>query len=124
MRGSAGMEVQWSSFQRLTEENVNKYVPKSAGVYLLWVQLKSEKWRCDYVGQADDLERRLLEHMSDSEENDCIKEHVKEHILNYMYATVPRQSDRDGVEKFLYDHYGPKCNVVDPGGDPIEVNLP
>jgi len=118
------MEIEWSSFHQLTEENIRRFVPTSAGVYLLWVQLKSEKWRCYYVGQAEDLEQRLLDHISTNEPNDCIKEYVSKHISGFEYAKVGGQSDRDGVEKFLYDHYSPECNKQDPGGTPIDVKLP
>lgn len=118
------MEVSWSSFQRLTEENIEKFVPKDSGVYLLWVKLKNDKWRCYYVGQAGDLERRLLDHLSTDEPNACIKTNVHDYISGYEYANVSRQADRDGIEKFLYDYYKPECNEADPGGKPIEVNLP
>jgi len=40
------------------------------------------------------------------------------------YARVGKRGNRDGIEKFLYDHYKPECNKNDPGGTPIEVNLP
>ena len=73
---------------------------------------------------ASDLEDRLLDHLSDSEENECIKTKVARFICGYEYAEVAKQSDRDGIEKFLYDHYPPECNQVDPGGTPIKVNLP
>lgn len=118
------MQVKWSTFKHLTEDNIRTYAPTSAGVYLLWVQLESEKWRCYYVGQAQDLEDRLLAHISDNERNDCIKDHVSKHINGYEYASVAKQTDRDGVEKFLYDHFKRECNKIDPGGTPIEVNLP
>ena len=118
------MQVKWSTFKRLTEDNIRRYAPTSAGVYLLWVQLESEKWRCYYVGQAQDLEDRLLAHISDNERNDCIKDHVSKYINGYEYAKVAKQTDRGGVEKFLYDHFKPECNKIDPGGTPIEVNLP
>jgi len=118
------MQITWSSFQNLTEENVRKLVPRDAGVYLLWVKLKNGKWRCYYAGQADDLEHRLLEHLSNEEKNLCIKTNVRDHISGYEYAKVAKQSDRDGIEKFLFDHYRPECNEKDPGGKPIEVNLP
>ena len=119
------MQVTWSAFQRLNEENVRKNVPEAAGVYLLWVQLKSEKWRCYYVGQAEDLQARLLEHYNSSEPNDCVRNNVQNHISGYEYAIVSRQADRDGIEKFLYDNYDkPECNKQDPGGIPIQINLP
>ncbi len=118
------MQVEWSTFRLLTEENVNAYVPRDAGLYLLWVKLKNDKWRCYYVGQADDLERRLLQHLSPDEENKCIKDNAQNYISGYEYARITRQGDRDGVEKFLYDHCKPECNVVNPSGTPIPVNLP
>jgi hypothetical protein len=46
------------------------------------------------------------------------------HICGLEYVKVGRQSDRDGIAKFLYDHYRPECNGVDPGGAPVEVNPP
>lgn len=118
------MQIEWSSFHRLTEENIRKYVPTSAGVYLLWVRLKNEEWRCYYVGQANNLQQRLLDHMSDDEPNECIRDYVSKYISGFEYAKVGKQGDRDGIEKFLYDHYKPECNKSDPGGTPIEVNLP
>jgi len=119
------MKITWSSFHSpYTESKVRKYVTTEAGVYLLWVKLKSGKWKCFYVGKAENLEARLLYHLSDDEENECIKDNVSKHICGFEYAKVSKQSDRDGIEKYLYDHYSPECNQIDPGGEPIEVNLP
>ena len=119
------MEISWSTFHTpYTESEVKKYVPTDSGVYLLWVKLESNNWRCFYVGKSDNLETRLLQHLSDEEENECIKDKVSEKICGYEYAKVSKQSDRDGIEKYLYDHYSPECNKNDPGGTPIKVNLP
>lgn len=119
------MQITWSSFySSYTETGVKHSVPANAGVYLLWVKLESGKWRCFYVGRAADLEDRLLDHLSDDEENECIKDNVTNYTCGFEYAKASRQADRAGIEKFLYDHYKPECNEVDPGGTPIEVNLP
>jgi len=120
------MKIEWSTFHSVySESEVKKYIPTESGVYLLWVKLaKSEKWRCFYVGQAKDLEKRLIEHLSANEENDCIKKKVAEKVCGFEYAKVAKQNDRDGIEKYLYDHYKPECNVQDPGGMATEVNLP
>lgn len=118
------MELEWSSFRGLTEAIVKAIAPASAGVYLLWVQLKNKKWRCYYVGQAENLERRLLDRLSDGEANEGIKDNVANHTSSYECAQVGKQSDRDGIEKYLYDHYTPECNKADPGGTPVEVNGP
>lgn len=118
------MEILWSNFHKLTSDNVKHSVPQDSGVYLLWVKLSNDKWRCYYVGQADNLQERLLQHLSHSEKNNCIKTNVRDYISGYEYAKVSKQSDRDGIEKFLYNHYKPDCNETDPGGTPIPVNLP
>jgi excinuclease UvrABC nuclease subunit len=120
------MKISWSSFHSTYDERtVKRYVPTEAGIYLLWVKLKEgKKWRCFYVGQARNLEARLLQHLSSKEDNDCLRKKVSDRVCGFKYAKVGRQADRDGIEKYLYDHYKPQCNEVDPGGSPIEVNLP
>lgn len=120
------MKITWSSFHSdFSENEVKNYAPNEAGVYLLWVKLADgDKWKCFYAGQAKDLEKRLLEHLSDNEKNDCIKKKASNKVCGFEYAKVATQSDRDGIEKYLYDHYNPECNTQDPGGKPIEVNLP
>lgn len=119
------MKISWSAFHSTyTDSEVKKYVPKEAGVYLLWVKLKSGKWSCFYVGKAENLETRLLDHLSVNEENKCIKNNVTEYSCGFEYAKVSKESARKGIEKYLYDHYSPKCNQADPGGYPIQVNLP
>ncbi|MDD4893901.1 MAG: hypothetical protein PHW54_01115 [Candidatus Omnitrophica bacterium] len=119
------MQITWSVFhETYSESEVKKYAPKEAGVYLLWVKLKSGEWRCFYVGLAEDLEIRLLDHLSDNEENECVKEKVSEYVCGFQYAKVSKQDYRNGIEKYLYDHYSPECNQADPGGESMEVNLP
>lgn len=119
------MKITWSGFHSsYTESEVKRHVTTEAGVYLLWVKLKTGKWQCFYVGTAKNLEIRLLDHLSDDEENECIKDNVSKCICGFEYAEISKQNDRDGVEKYLYDYYSPECNQIDPGGEPIEVNLP
>ncbi len=118
------MQITWSIFQRLNIENASKSVTNQAGIYLLWVQLKTEKWKCYYVGQAENLQERLLDHCSQDEQNDCIKNNVQNYVSGYEYAKVSRQAERDGIQKYLYDNLKHECNKQDPGGTSIEVNLP
>lgn len=119
------MEVKWSGFfSPYTEEKIKLYATESAGVYLLWVKLKNDKWRCFYVGQAKNIKQRLLDHLSDSEENECIKENVSKFVYGFEYAVISKQDDRNGAEKYLYNYYKPECNNVNSGGKPVEINLP
>ncbi len=117
-------EIKWNSFQKLNEASA-KSAPTSPGIYLLWVELKNGKWRCFYVGQAGNLRKRLLEHLSDEEENECIKNNVSKYSCGFEYAVVQSESDRDGIEKYLYDHFKPECNKISPPKvTPIQVNIP
>lgn len=119
------MQVQWSNFVTpYNGTNVKSNAADSAGVYLLWVKLQNGKWRCFYVGKAENLKERLLDHLSTSESNTCVKNKAGEYVCGFEYALVAKKDDRSGVEKFLYDHYKPECNQTDPGGNPIAVNLP
>lgn len=122
----AKIQLTWSGFySSYSETTVKNNVPEKAGVYLLWVKLKSEKWKCFYAGQADNLKTRLLQHLADSEKNECIKTNVSNYVCGFEFALVGRQADRDGIEKFLYDYYNPECNKISPPDvEPIEVNLP
>lgn len=120
------MQITWSGFySNYTESTVKNNVPEKAGIYLLWVKLTNGKWRCFYVGQADNLKTRLLQHLSDNEKNECIKTKVSKYTCGFEFALVGKQTDRDGIEKYLYDYYKPECNKISPPDvDPIEVNLP
>ena len=119
------MKITWSPLHDpYTKPVVKKYAPSSAGVYLLLVKLKKGGWKYFYVGKTQDLKKRLLEHLSISEDNKCIKKKVTNKYCGFIYAIVSKSTDRDGIEKFLYDYYNPECNENDPGGKPIEVKLP
>ena len=68
----------WSpTFTPYNETAVKQYASTDAGVYAMWVHYTSGKWECFYVGKADNIESRLLDHLRDNEPNPCIKENVK-----------------------------------------------
>jgi excinuclease UvrABC nuclease subunit len=87
------------------------------------VNYKSGKWVCYYVGKAEDLESRLLDHLSSNEPNFCIKENIK-YKCGFMWLSITTDSERSGAEKFLYDTLKPECNQKDPGGSPLRVTPP
>ena len=120
------MQITWKRFHaEYTEEKVKRYVPSNAGIYLLCVKLKNGTWRCFYVGQTNRLDHRLLEHLSDLEENDCIRKRVGRKVCGFRgqlwlaYSRIGMQS-----RNILHDRDKPVCNQEDPGGTPIVVNLP
>jgi excinuclease UvrABC nuclease subunit len=118
------MIVTWSGFYNLNEDAVSSYVPSSPGVYILWVKLNNGNWRAFYVGKARDLKNRLFCHLSQEEENLCLKNHVHSYICGFEFALVGTEDSRSGIEKFLFDHYKPECNKINPGAIPMPINLP
>jgi len=116
--------VKWSDFHSLTESTVINHVPDKSGIYILWVEVKGEKWRCIFVGQAQDIRTGLLQHMTNNEENERLKENVKEFVCGFQYALVEKQSDKDGMEKYLYEYNNPECNNTPPDVKQIEINIP
>ena len=114
----------WSRFiTPYNESEVRKHAPISAGVYTLWVNYKSGKWECFYVGKADNLESRLLGHLQPEEPNECIKGNVK-YKCGFMWIEITTEEERSGAEKYLYDTLKPECNQNDPGGKPLKIPQP
>ncbi len=119
------MHIHWSWFNRIyTNTEVQEYVPNEPGVYLLWLYIDHDNWQCFYAGSTPNLQTALLGHLSDEEPNHCIKKAINDNVCGFEYAAVTHRSKRDGICKYLYDHYQPLCNEADPGGKPIAVNLP
>jgi len=119
----AKLKVNWSSVLEYTESNVLGYAPKKGGVYGLSYE-SGDEFPMFYVGQASDLQERLLQHLSVSEPDACIKNHVRNYKCYFRYAKVASIDDRNGVERALYDHSNkPTCNVITPLGPPIDINF-
>lgn len=114
----------WSTFHTpYTDSEVRRYAPTNAGIYLLWVKYKSGRWNCFYVGKADGIESRLLNHLNAAEPNTCIKDNVK-YKCGFMWIEITTEPERSGVEKYLYDTLKPECNQIDPEGRPLKIPLP
>lgn len=114
----------WSTFHTpYSESNVYKVVPSSSGVYALWIKYKSGIWKCFYVGKADNLESRLIDHLKEKEPNSCIKDNVS-YKCGFYWIDITTEIERSGAEKYLYDSMKPECNQNDPGGKPLIIPLP
>jgi len=100
-----------------TIENPDKnieQVPDKAGVYGYWAKSKNtgKQGKCKYVGQSDSLRRRLREHLSDDEDNQCLKDFVKKYVIIMVYDLMPNSSEDDRMkkEKEWVQKYSPECN--------------
>lgn len=101
--------AEWSSRHSYTEANVRKYAPTRGGVYRL-INKSGDKHYVFYVGQSDNLERRLLEHLSRSEPDACIKRYLRDYDCSFRFIEISSSSERDKVEQEQIDEYNPDCN--------------
>lgn len=99
----------WSSRHSYTEANVKRYAPASGGVYRL-IAKSGDKYPVFYVGQGKDLEERLLDHLSSSEPNACIKRHLRDYSCYFRFLKVASAADRARIEKQQIDEFKPSCN--------------
>jgi hypothetical protein len=87
------------------------------GVYVIWHE--GTPSRIVRVGQGD-IVARLNEHRNNPE----VTRHRDRGTLRFTWATVPLKADRDGIEKYLANHYRPLIGDAWPDVPPIPVNLP
>jgi len=120
------LRVTWSSRITYNEGNVEHNVPLKGGIYRL-LRAQEGGYGVFYVGESDKLQRRLLEHLSDEEKNDCIKKRLKD-TAYFRFALLDGESNRLCAESYMYQEYdvdrnGPPCNNKKPAVDPCEINL-
>ena len=99
----------WSDRYAYTEANVRAYAPTSEGVYRL-IYKESEKYLVFYVVQSEDIEGRLLEHLSPSEPNSCIRRHLRDYSCFFRFLKVETEAERLRVEREQIKEYNPTCN--------------
>ncbi len=119
------IQLVWRGYYSYTKDNVVKYAPQRAGVYKISFEQSDGTLEVRYIGQSNDLFRRLKEHLdSDNEQNKCLAERIKKYHSKFSFAEIVSQNDRDGAERALYGHYRPFCNDSDaiPEGLGIEIN--
>lgn len=110
--GTCGDDRHWCDL-----ENLN--LPLNGephGVYIIWHE--GNPGRVVRVGQGD-ISDRLTKHRNDP----AITGYSTLGTLRVTWATVPAHQ-RDGVERYLADHWDPLAGAAFPDADPIEVNSP
>ena len=103
------LATDWSTRYSYTENNVERYAPTSGGVYRLIYQ-SGDKFYPFYIGRSNDLRRRLLEHISPSEVDSCIKRHLRNNTCFFRFVTISSKTDRITEEQAQIREYNPNCN--------------
>lgn len=99
----------WSNRYSYTETNVKKYAPLTGGVYRL-IYKKGEDYFVFYVGQSNNISRRLIEHLSPSEADSCIKRHLRDYECFFRFIEISSLDERNRVEREQIGKYEPPCN--------------
>ena len=92
-----------------TKANVQAYAPLSGGVYRL-IYKKNGDYYVFYVGQSDNLQRRLLEHLSDSDKDVCIRRHLRDYDCFFRFIEISSLDERVRKEQEEIKNYNPTCN--------------
>ena len=88
----------WSSRYAYSEINIQKYVPLTGGVYRL-IYNGGNGYYVFYVGQTENLNRRLLEHLSSSEQDACIVRHLRNYNCYFRFIEVASLDERRRIER-------------------------
>jgi excinuclease UvrABC nuclease subunit len=102
------MPLKWIGYYRLTDSNVNNYVPQKSGVYKIGIKNEDGFWPI-YVGQTKDLNQRMHQYLNLDTENHSLKSKLNNDTCGFKVAEV-YSNDRDSAERALYDRYKPECN--------------
>lgn len=103
----------WTLNIRYTAANVRDKVSLQGGNYTIRVK-RGDILRIVYVGRAQNLQERLFAHLSPSEPNQYIRNHMENHIPYFQYLLVGTASERRQIEISLYNEHSPECNREPP----------
>ncbi|MEK7558958.1 MAG: hypothetical protein AAB521_01480 [Patescibacteria group bacterium] len=120
----AKIQINWSKLLPLTKTQLST-LPKTSGVYRLSRKKEDGKFYVFYVGSAGNIKEKLLNHISEQEENTRLKQYLNQGgEFRFKYAEVQDQNFREAIEKQLYRHYLPELNAEEPKSTlDIEANI-
>ena len=116
------IHLKWSAFIGYEKWDSEK-VPESKGVYKYFVRLEKGGRKIIYVGEADNLRERAVQHLAKSEKNKCLKEKLDKIKWDFRYALLSLKADRQDAEQALYDKHKPKCNTIRPSGSGRKLQI-
>jgi len=101
----------WSKSIKYIASN-SSIIPTSGDIYEIMRDDPDKKYlTIIYVGKAEDLRKRYSDHLSEYEENPCIKRNLKNNECYFRYAVVSREEDRQDLEEQLLKEGNFECNV-------------
>ncbi|MBI4647128.1 MAG: GIY-YIG nuclease family protein [Bacteroidia bacterium] len=116
-------KLTWTKLTSLKKDEINKIPDNTQGVYRMSYIADDGKYYVFYVGKAEDLKKRLNEHLNENQ-NVCIRNYISTKECYFRYAIITKDYVRAAAERQSYKYYQPTCNSNEPEGrDDIQVNL-
>lgn len=117
-------KLSWTKLDELNKISAGKVPDNLPGVYRLSYKAEDDNYYVFYIGKAEKIKERLLQHLSSTEENVCIKNYLDTKKCFFRYAKITKSYIREATEKKMYKQYVPTCNTNEPEGrDDVKVNL-
>ncbi|MEW5974649.1 MAG: GIY-YIG nuclease family protein [Acidobacteriota bacterium] len=116
------VELKWSPQLAYIDSNLQSQVPPVAGVYFISALL-DQKLKVVYVGKTNDLQHQLRNHRRFFEPNPFLKSILEQKECYFRVCEIPEPTERRNVEYTLFRYYHPMCNLIEPQGESVEVNL-
>jgi predicted GIY-YIG superfamily endonuclease len=99
-------QMKWSPCYPYRRANVQTYTPVSKGIYRLLIKNK-----IFYVGQATNLQRRLLEHLSTHKRSHCLNRYLQNYSCFFRFAELVSTEELFTIEREQIRKYKPPCNI-------------
>jgi excinuclease UvrABC nuclease subunit len=115
-------QLTWSKLIPLTYDEIQR-VSDLGGVYRLSYLSADKSYYVFYVGKAESLKKRILNHIGNLEENTCIRSYIKKYPCYFRFAVIAGEHERSGAERQLFLKFSPKCNLQEPDGPLITINF-
>ena len=104
--------LKWNRPIRYTVPN-SLSIPNDGGIYkVLRDDGKEGSLSRIYVGKAASLRAQYNRHLSNDEENDCLKDNIKNKRCYFKYAILTGEDERKRVEDYLLKTERYECNVL------------
>jgi excinuclease UvrABC nuclease subunit len=116
------MKLSWSKLIPLDESFI-ALQPAKPGVYRLSYKSADGFYYVFYVGNTDSLKESLSNHISEVEENECIKTTIKNLECYFKATEISDTKDRIDAVRTMIEYYKPKCNPPQTAGSVVELNF-
>jgi excinuclease UvrABC nuclease subunit len=101
--------VSWNDILYISQNSI--LIPQHGGVYkVLRNDGEPGKMTRIYVGKAEGLRKRFLDHLSASEPNLILSGNLYNYECYFRFLLVPLEIDRSRLESELLAEFVPECN--------------